>query len=226
MAEHRRMGFFWVVLSLLSFTGCQSQESGGGPSRSVDAGTRSQLYTFNSNAEGWDTYAMPSDQALFRVNEGVLEGAALADQGYIWSLNHETQDDVIINATVKQMEGGLGSVFGVMCRADERGNGYYFLISSDQHFSIRVGTDARSDLYEVLPWQYHQAIRQGYVTNEIRAVCAGDYLALFVNDVFIAEAVDAELSSGHTGVTLAAVDRTAWVQFDQVRVRDAILHRQ
>ncbi|MBZ0292349.1 MAG: hypothetical protein K8L99_07250 [Anaerolineae bacterium] len=214
---------FWLLLGVL-LAGCQQQEPDGGPSRNVDVGSRSQLYTFNSNAEGWDTYTMPGDQALFRVNEGALEGAALADQGYIWSLDHETQDDVIINATLKQTEGGLGSVFGVMCRADERGNGYYFLISSDQMFSIRVATDARDELYEVLPWQRHQAIKPGYVTNEIRAVCVEDYLALFINDVFIAEAVDTELSSGQTGVTLAAVDQTAWVQFDQVRVRDAVMY--
>jgi hypothetical protein len=165
----------------------------------------------------------PGQQALFRLGQGALEGAVTPRRGYVWSLNNEPHRDVIVSARVRQTEGRLGNGFGLICRADEQGNGYYFLISSDQYFSISVGTSARNDLFQLVPWQYHSAIRRGRVTNELRAVCAGDYLALFINDVFVAETTDREFESGMLGVTLAAVEQTAWVRFSDIWLRDARL---
>ena len=169
------------------------------------------------------TYTMPGDQAVFRVENGALQGAVLPDQGYIWSLSPDSYTDVIIEATLRQDTGRIGSVFGVMCRADADGNGYYFLVSSDQQVAIGVATAARRDLDWIVPWRISQAVKPGYVTNTVRAVCAGDYLALFINDVFVAEAEDVEFSAGRAGVTLAAVEQTAWVHFDSVLLRDAAL---
>ncbi len=212
-----------MLLGLLLLAGCAPAREAGGPSRSVVTGTGSTLYNFDSTATSWDVFAVQGDQALFRIHEGALEGAVVADRGYIWSLNHEQHDNVIINASIRQTEGRLASAYGVICRADAAGNGYYFLISGDQQFSISVGSPARNDLFPLVPWQYHSALRRGYVTNTIRAVCAGGYLAFFINDVFVAEATDREFTVGQLGVALGAVEQTAWVRFDDLLLRPAIL---
>jgi hypothetical protein len=75
----------------------------------------------------------------------------------------------------------------------------------------------------LIPWQYHSIIKRGFQANNIRAVCAGDYLALFINDVFVAESSDHEYSSGELGLTLGAVGEDATVEFDDVILREAIL---
>lgn len=209
-------------MALLALIGCTSREEGG-PTRSVVTGDGSTVYNFNNDTTTWNVFTVGGDQALFRVSDGALEGAVVADRGYIWSLNNETHDDVLINATIRQTEGSFASAYGVMCRADDDGNGYYFLISGDQQFSIIVGSPARNALFEIVPWQHHSALRRGYVTNTIRAACAGDYLAMFINDVFVAEATDREFTQGEAGVAVGAVERTTWVRFDDILLRPAIL---
>lgn len=193
-----------------------------GPTRSVVTGTEYTLYDF-FEAKTWDIFTVGDNQARFVIEDGALVGYVAADRGYVLSTNNVIHDDVIVNATVRQREGLLGSAFGVVCRADNRGNGYYFLISSDGEFTISVGTPVRNELFQLVPWQYHSIIRRGFFENEIRAVCAGNYLAMFINDVFVAEAFDDEFSSGQLGATIGAVGKPAAARFDNILLRSAIL---
>jgi len=213
----------WGIVFMLIALGACSPRPEGGPTRSVYTGDRRTAYYFEQGTTTWDVFTLDNDSALFRINEGGLEGAVVANRGYIWSLNHETQDNVIINATVRQTQGAFGNGFGVICRADENGNGYYFLIASTGEFTISVGTSDRSDLFQLVPWQRSSAIKQGFVTNEIRAVCVDDYLAMFVNDVFVGETQDDEFTEGQLGVAVGAVGQTAWVRFDDILIRDAFM---
>ena len=75
-------------------------------------------------------------------------------------------DPTLVRIRVEQTEGLLGNGFGVVCRADEQGNGYYFLLSSEGQFTISVGTSARDELFELIPWQYHSIIRQNTQSND------------------------------------------------------------
>lgn len=212
-----------VILVLLA--GCNPvppsmQERG--PTRSVITGSQRLTYSFN-DAATWDVFSLEGNLAHFLVADGVLEGYVDADRGYILSGNNVAHDDVIINARVRQTDGLIGNGFGVMCRADDVGNGYYFLLASSGDFTISVGTPARDALFELVPWQHHSVIRQGFQANEIRAVCAENYLAMFINDVFVAEAFDDEFTTGETALVLGAVTQPATVTFDNVLVRDAIM---
>jgi hypothetical protein len=74
-----------------------------------------------------------------------------------------------------------------------------------------------------VPWQASSAVRRGTQANTIRAVCVEDYLALFVNDVFVAETFDDEFTRGQAGVALGAVQATAWARFDDIVIQDAYL---
>lgn len=190
-----------------------------GPTRSIITGSERTFYTF-TRPDSWDIFE--SDLAGFTLKQNALEGYVAADRGYILSTNNVPHEDVIINVTIRQTDGLLGNGFGVVCRAGEMNNGYYFLLSSDGHFTISVATPARDELFELIPWQFNSAINQGYHENEIRAVCVGDYLAMFINDVFVAETRDSEFVEGEVGLALGAVTQAASASFDDVLVRDAI----
>ncbi len=209
-----------VVLVACSSEPLTMQERG--PTRSVVTGSQRTVYEF-FDAGTWDIFTVEGELAGFSVSDGVLEGYVAADRGYILSSNHVTHTDVIVEATVQQTDGMLGNGFGMICRADEQGNGYYFLLSSDGQFTISVATQARNELFELIPWQYHSVIRQGVFENRLRAVCTGNYLALFINDVFVAEAFDDEFTSGELAVTIGAVGQPATARFDHIVLRDAIL---
>lgn len=214
----------WLLLWLpLLLAGCQEEEPFG-PEKSVVTGDERTVYYFQANdAADWDVFTTEDEAATFRLAEGTLEGGVLPGRGYIWSLDGAAYDDVLVRATLRQTEGAFGSAYGLICRADERGNGYYFLIASTGEFSIQVGTDDRNDLFQLVPWQRHQAINRGYVANEVRVVCVEDYLAFFINDVFMADTTDDEFTSGQLGVTLGAVEETAWARFDDILIQNAFV---
>jgi hypothetical protein len=212
-----------VLMLAVVLTACAPSPPDGSPTRSVITGNQRTFYNFNTSAVDWDIYTRPNNAAVFQLHAGTLEGSVIPDRGYIWSLDGQTHSDVLVNVTVQQTAGWISSAYGVVCRADEQGNGYYFLISSDQHFSIGVATTARNELFQLVPWQFNSHIKRGFVPNDLRVVCAGDYLALFINDVFVAEAFDREFTTGQLGLTVGAVRQTAYVQFDNLLLRDAIL---
>jgi hypothetical protein len=215
-------GCLALLILLLSACGAPLSMQERGPTRSVVTGSQRILYDF-FQADGWELFALEDDLAAFTVVNGELEARVAADRGYIHARNGVVHRDVIVNAAVRQTEGTLGSAFGVICRADALGNGYYFLLSGDGEFTISVGTLARPELFQLVPWQYHSAINQSFESNTIRAVCAGSYLALFINDVFVAEAFDDEFTEGQLAVTIGATDLPAAARFDNILVRDAIL---
>ena len=193
-----------------------------GPSRSVRAGADLARYNFHLPAT-WDLFELGSETASASLAGNAFTLTVGPELGYLTAGNNVTHRDVLINATVRQTEGLLGNGFGLLCRADKAGNGYWFLLSSRGEYSIQVASDVREDLFELVPWRYHSVIRQGLQANELRIVCAQNYLALFINDVFVAEAFDDEFDSGELAVALGATGRAASASFDNIRVRAAVV---
>jgi len=191
-------------------------------SRTVFTGDDNHIYRF-SQPETWDLFTLSDDLAYFQLVDSELESHVAADRGYIMSTNNTAHTDAIINAQVRQTAGAPGNGYGVVCRADEQGNGYYFLLASTGEFTISVGTSSRDALFELVPWQYHSVIKDGFQSNEIRAVCVDDYLALFINDVFVAETTDYEFKSGELGVVIGAVGKPATARFDNIQIRPAYM---
>ncbi|PJF41278.1 MAG: hypothetical protein D6737_05140 [Chloroflexi bacterium] len=204
------------------FAACTNLPS---PRREILFGNPRLRYDFVDSNTNWDTYRAAGQRALFQINDGVLEGAVVGDAGFIWSLNHERHHDLAVRVQIRQIRGESGNGFyGIMCRADELGNGYYFLISSGQRFSISKATPQTPDLIQLTEWQGSEVIQAGDTVNELVVVCSGNYLAMFVNDVFLADAIDDDYSTGTLGVALAAVDNTVWVQYDDIVVQDVVVY--
>ena len=191
-----------------------------GPSRSVRAGAELANYTFQRPAT-WDLFDLGEEIASARLERNALALSVGPELGYLTAGNNVTHSDLLINATVRQTEGLLGNGFGLLCRADKAGNGYWFLLSSRGEFSIHVASAAREMLFELVPWRYHSVIHQGMHANQLRIVCAQNYLAFFINDVFVAEAFDDEFDSGELAVALGATESRASVSFDDIRLRAA-----
>lgn len=203
-------------------TGCAGTKPNS-PSILVGFSEPRHQYHFDDDETGWDVFTSPDQQALFWINGGALEGAVVADRGYIWSLNDQNYQDVSIEATVQQSRGSTqGNGFGLMCRANEPGDGYYFLISSSGQFAIFKGDlNQGADLIPLVNWQPNKAIQQGFEPNDLQAVCVTDYLSFSANGQFLAEARDKTVSAGRLGVVLGASGETAWVSYDDIIVRDA-----
>ena len=191
-----------------------------GPSRSVRAGRELADYSF-LQAATWDLFDLEGGSARAALSDNALELSVDAGLGYLTAGNNVTHRDILVNATVRQTAGLLGNGFGLLCRADKRGNGYWFLLSSRGEYSIQVASDVREEPFPLVPWRYHSVIRPGLQANDLRIVCAENYLALLINDVFVAEAFDDEFREGELAVALGAGERRASASFYDIRVRVA-----
>ncbi|GJM43095.1 MAG: hypothetical protein DHS20C20_33770 [Ardenticatenaceae bacterium] len=205
---------FVLVLAVLLLAACSS------PSKEYEAGEVLLTESFNS-ASAWETYV--SDTVDFQVNDGVYR-VQTEDGGYIWGLNEAEHDDVVIEVTSTQDSSYDNNAYGVMCRSDtsNNGDGYYFLISGDGYYSISKGEG--EDVNQLVEWTSSSAINEGQASNTIRAVCIDNYLALYVNDKFLAEVEDSDFSSGYAGFAATAFDGgDTDISFDNLTITAASL---
>jgi Flp pilus assembly protein TadG len=100
------------------------------------------------------------------------------------------------------------------------GDGYLFLVEGSGRFAI-MRSRGRS-VTPLVNWTDSAAINKGPAQNRIRAVCLGDYLALYVNDQFLGDATDDTYTQGQVGLVGASADRLGLlVQFDNLTVSAA-----
>jgi hypothetical protein len=213
---------FAIFAGLAACSGSPTSSNSG--TQRVSLGSERVRYTFDDDAQGWDTFTAPGAEALFRFGDHVLEGAVVSSRGYVWSLNAARYNDLAIDAEVRQTRGVPGNGFGLMCRADADGNGYYFVISSAGQFAILKGHDRASNPEQLVKWQGSDALLTNEAPNQIQAICAQNYLSFYANGRFLAQTRDSEFNVGQIGVVLGAGEKAAWVSFDSIIIRDAALN--
>jgi hypothetical protein len=185
----------WLVLVLV-LAAC------GGPSQEYALGDELLDESFSEEA-AWETYL--DDGIALQVVDGAYR-VQTGDDGYIWGLNEASHDDVVIEVTSDQLSAFENNAYGVICRADtsNNGDGYYFLISGDGYYTISKGEG--DDVTQLVEWTASSAVNSGQESNTIRAVCIGNYLAMYVNDKFLAEIEDSAYASGYAGFAATAFE--------------------
>lgn len=156
------------------------------------------------NKSAWEQYSN-ADGVELGVENGVYRAYTMSP-GYVWGLNQQQHRDVILEVDVTPMTPNFQNGYGVMCRADSDGDGYYFMMNPDGYFSIQMGD--RTGIHALVDWKRSKAIKPDIDRNTIRAVCAGDYLAMYINNTFVAEVNDSTYTAGYTGLSVAAGDNS------------------
>lgn len=100
------------------------------------------------------------------------------------------------------------------------GDGYLFLIQGSGSYAI-LRSRGR-DVVPLVNWTVSDQINVGPGSNHLRAICLGNYLALYVNDQFMADVTDDTYSSGQVGLVASAANRLGLrVEFDNLTVSEA-----
>ncbi|WP_420643703.1 hypothetical protein [Candidatus Leptofilum sp.] len=167
---------------------------------------------------------MESGTAVQFTNDGYELSSNSA--AYVWGFGEAEYADVVLETAVRQQSSEQNNAYGLVCRAsnaDSR-NGYHFLISGDGLVSIRRVERGLSS--PIVDWAPHNAVRQGERTNSLRAICAGGYLAFYVNNQLVAEGEDGRFSSGHVGFAASGSEAgSVRVTFANLVIRAAELSR-
>jgi hypothetical protein len=164
----------------------------------------------------WDTYK--ADGLWIEQRDGAMH-FDVAMEAYVWTQNRVPHDDAMLQITARSASPASASAYGLMCRASPQNDsrGYFFLIGTRGNASISIGDGFA--VRSLTGWVSSDAIHPGVAANTLRAVCVGDYLALWVNDQFVVDTRDSKWSTGRAGLAAVVTEGNALtVRFDDLEV--------
>lgn len=127
--------------------------------------------------------------------------------------------DVQLEADMIKVVGSSDDMFGLVCRALDPENFYFFMISSDGYYGIGkviAGIQSMLESPGMLP---SEIISQGKTKNHIRADCIAGDLILSVNGQELISVKDFDLESGDVGILAGTMqDAENVVLFDNFSV--------
>ena len=156
---------------------------------------------FAVNTTGWDRVSnsngiMDYDGGGYRilVNQPKLNFWATPDRDF---------GDVRIEVDAFKLNGPDENRMGLICRY-QKGNYYFFVISSDGFYAIGKFIGGNTILLGQSEMQTSSAIKTGTAVNHLGADCVGNTLTFYINGTSVAIARDADLTSGDVGLLAGA----------------------
>ncbi len=208
------LGGALLVLAMLacSLPGLRTPSPGGGGSSSSNVLMQDN---FSNPKSGWEVGEYDTGEVGY--GDGYYFVISYGNASTMWGVANRSFRNIVIEAEAKPVSGPDNNDYGVICREQGDGRGYYFLISGDGYYAIVKGTDAGYDW--LVDFTESSAIKQGYTTNRIRVVCDGSTLSLYVNGELVGEASDTEFSSGDIALTATSYENeSVEVRFDNLVV--------
>jgi hypothetical protein len=172
---------------------------------------------FSDDSSGWTIKEWDGGTAGYRDGKYVIR--AEDKQYYYYGWPNVSAADVEIEVDATQVLGpasGLNS-YGVACRVQTSGEGYFLRVRGNGEYSVFRET-ASGDEW-LVTWTKSPVVKQGDATNRLRAVCQGNRMAFFVNGELVAEATDDVFDKGNVALTASTFEDDATeVHFDDLVV--------
>jgi serine/threonine-protein kinase len=173
---------------------------------------------FASTVSGWEVGNY--DLGSVGYKDGAYSVVSFGDLARMWGMSNRWFGDVAIDVDVTQVSAppNNNNGFGIICRDQGNGDGYYLLISGDGLFAIYLAQG--DDAVALAEWTESEEIRRGNATNHLRAVCDGSTLSLYVNDVHVATAEDDTFGEGDISLAMTSFEsEPSEALFDNLVVR-------
>jgi hypothetical protein len=202
-----------VILTLIILTAC------GTPLVSDLSQPGSTLFQDDfTDATGNWTQAT-ADQGSMLIADGIYQITVSISNYELPALSGHTYRDVRITAQSARMSGPQENLYGLVCRAKDPSNFYFFVISSDGYYTIGKVKDGVASLLGQEMMAYNAAIRPGESTNTLQFDCVGQVLSGSVNGYLLASTQDAEFSTGDAGLVVGTFDEPdVQISFDNFSV--------
>ena len=218
-----------VVFALALLPACASIQELVSGKQSPDIGFRFLELLLEDEFDSADAWRQYRDDAdLFLGPRAGRYRIDFRGRQYVWSQRDDDFADIVIEARAAQVSDYDHNAYGLACRLDpgNRGSGYFFLISGDGYASIRW-SNGRS-LEPIVSAAPSRHIRRGAARNRLRVVCVDDYLALWVNGEFVADARDRRAARGAVGLAgvMNYAGKRLTVEFDDLKIWRAAADRQ
>jgi hypothetical protein len=210
MGKHMRIVMGAVIVLVLAALAC------GTPSKSSSAVLLED--DFSSTSTGWEVGSWPGGSVGYK--SGAYSVVSNGGGDTMWGVANSSFSDVVINVDTQQVSAPANdnNGYGVVCREQGDGNGYYLLISGDGGYAI---VKAQNDRFvPLVEWTRTDAVKQGNASNHIEATCNGTTLTLVVNGTRVATVEDSTYSKGDIALTVTSYEdgEPSEVLFDNVKV--------
>jgi len=130
-------------------------------------------------------------------------------QTNFWATPRKNFTDARMEVDLGKLGGPDENRIGLLCRLTKHDNDdgsdyYFFLISSDGYYGIGIYYGGHGILLGQSQMLASESIKKGLAVNHLRADCAGNMLAFYVNGYQVATAQDTILKSGDVGLLAGA----------------------
>ena len=206
-----RTFFLISFLLLFAISGCAPN---GGPAAVFQD-------DFDSSDSGWGKDQR--DQFSRGYADGTYFFELYEPDWFAWAYPGGEFEDVSVEVDASLTSGATDGHWGVICRHTDLDNFYYFAISADGYYAIfRMDQGflkiITGDGHAMVP---SSAIKTGQQANHILAVCRGDELSLYVNDVWLDTVTDGAHVRGDVGLGAGSGPGGSFrVQFDDLVVTE------
>ena len=116
--------------------------------------------------------------------------------------------DSLVYARARMLSGPENNLFGVVCRFQDGDNFYALMIGSDGYYGIFKRVDGEQSLIGQRHMDFSEVIQTGDQTNDIKGICQGNHLALFVNETRLIQVEDDSLGHGDVGLIVGNLEET------------------
>ncbi len=212
-----RKALIGITIGVLLLTlACSFGPSGGGGGGEQPSNVIFQD-DFSDAKSGWEVGDYETGKVGY--GNGVYYVISNGDGDTMWGVANKKFDNVIIDVDATQISAGPDSNndYGILCREQGDGNGYFFLISGDGFYSILKAEGG--EFTPLVDWTDSDVINTGNASNHIQATCNGGSLILTVNGQQLATANDTAYSSGDIALTATSYEsQPTEVHFDNLVV--------
>lgn len=204
----------WIALLFFWLAGCQSSWL---TDLAVQPGEMLFWDDFSDPGTGWLDLA--SAQGELGYADSTYRMLVSVPEYDLWAVTGQAYRDVRVEVLARRHAGSVQNRFGLVCRYQDPGNFYFFVISSDGYYTIGKQRDGMRSLVGQTMMAYSSAIRPDGVDNLLRFDCIGDILTGYINNDLIAITRDADLPSGDAGLIAGAFDQAGVeIRFDNFSV--------
>ncbi len=173
---------------------------------------------FSATDSGWEIGEYEGGSVGYK--EGRYFVTSASNGSTMWGVANRSFDNIIVEVDAIQVAAGPedNNDYGIVCREQGNGDGYYLLISGDGYYSIMKS--AEGQFTELVEWTQSNAISTGNATNHLQATCSGTSLKLSVNGQEIVTTEDNSYTSGDIALTATTYeDQATEIHFDNLIVR-------
>jgi hypothetical protein len=191
--------FAFLSLLIMFSLACGLPATGGSTTQEQTLPSGSVLFQddFSNRDSGFDHFM--TAEGIMDYDSGGYRILVNALQTNFWATPRKDLKDVHMEVDVGKLGGPDENRVGLLCRLYNN-NYYFFLITSDGFYGVGLYFNGQAILLGQNELQASTAIKTGMAVNHLRADCAGNTLAFYVNGNPVAAIQDGTLQSGDVGL--------------------------